>query len=117
MSAGKHDIYIEQGATWQMLVTWQTPDQTPIDVTGFKGRMHIRLNANSCTIEADLTTENGKIVLGGTAGTVQLVLTAAQTSELTLVNGVYDLELESPTGVVTRLLQGNVTVDREITRA
>jgi hypothetical protein len=56
------------------------------------------------------------LTLGGAAGTIVITLTATQTAALTAGNYVYDLELVSGAGVVTRLVQGNVTVTAEITR-
>ena len=63
-----------------------------------------------------LTTENGRIALGGAAGTVTLTVSAADTAGLTAGNGVYDLELISSGGVVTRLIEGSYSIVREVTR-
>ena len=63
-----------------------------------------------------LTTENGGIALGGSAGTITLTISAAATAALTAASGCYDLELVSGSGLVTRLLQGRVVVSREVTR-
>ena len=56
------------------------------------------------------------ITLGGALGTVLATISATATKELTIQEGVYDLELESSGGVVTRLLQGKATISREVTR-
>jgi hypothetical protein len=53
--------------------------------------------------------------LGGDTGVITLTLTATQTAEIT-ENGVYDLELVSAGGSVTRLLKGSFRLDREVTR-
>jgi hypothetical protein len=64
-----------------------------------------------------LTTENAGITLGGAAGTITLSATATVTAALTApFSGVYDLELVSGGGVVTRLLEGVATVSPEVTR-
>lgn len=57
------------------------------------------------------------IVLGGSAGTVILSLSDEVTADLTPATYVYDLELTSSTGDVTRLIQGAFVVDAEVTTA
>jgi hypothetical protein len=88
----------------------------PVDLTGFTARMQIRDTVDATAILATLTTENGGITLGGTAGTIALLLTAAQTTLLTFTSAVYDLEIISAGGVVTRLLSGAVVLSKEVTR-
>jgi hypothetical protein len=45
-----------------------------------------------------------------------LTISATDTAALTAGRGVYDLELVAANGTVTRLLQGVVTISRNITR-
>ena len=78
--------------------------------------MHVRSNVASDTTALTLTTENSRIALGGTAGTVTLTIAASDTANLTPGLYVYDLELVSPTNVVTRLVEGNFKVKAEVTR-
>jgi hypothetical protein len=117
MPAGKHDIYIEQGATWSLPLVWQTAEGVPIDVTGYTARMHLRKKLTDAAFELELTTENGRITLGGADGRINLHLDAADTEGIDIKAGVYDLELVAASGVVTRLLQGAVTVSLEVTRS
>lgn len=116
MAAGIYNMTIEQGATFHKVFTVVDPvTGTPANYTGFTARMQIRREVDSTTAAIDLTTENGRITLGGVLGTVTLDLTAAETASLTR-GGVYDIELISSAGVVERLLQGRVTLDPEVTR-
>lgn len=55
------------------------------------------------------------IVLGGNAGTVVISLSDDITASLAAGTYIYDLELTSPTGSVTRLLEGTFIVDAEVT--
>jgi hypothetical protein len=55
------------------------------------------------------------ITLGGVAGTITLLIPAADTATFTWWVGVYDLKLTSSSGVVTRLLEGSVAVSPEVT--
>lgn len=88
----------------------------PVNLTGWTARMQIRSSVSDSNIIIELNTTNGGIVLGGAAGTINLLATAAQTALFTFQNAVYDLTLTDPTGVVTNLLAGNVSLVLEVTR-
>jgi hypothetical protein len=78
--------------------------------------MQVRETYSSSTSIVSLTSGAG-ITLGGAAGTIAIVISATTTAALTApFSGVYDLELVSAGGVVTRLLQGAATVSPEVTR-
>lgn len=115
MLAGNYNIIIDQGAHFSRLITITDPDGELFDLTDFTARMHMRTEIDSPDIMAELTTENGRIVLGGTAGTVELVLTADVTETFD-DEGVYDLELIDSDGRVYRLLKGKIKVELEVTR-
>jgi len=113
--AGKLDIVIEAGTTFDYILSYADCDGLPIDLTGYTARMKARTSHSSLTVLLDMTTANGKLVLGGIAGTIQLLLDAVETAGLTFTCAVYDLELVSPGGVVTRLIEGKVSVSPEVT--
>jgi hypothetical protein len=70
----------------------------------------------SLTLGASPTADEvHNIVLGGAAGTVVISLTDEITASLAAGTYIYDLELTSPTGSVTRLLEGTFIVDAEVT--
>jgi len=123
---------VDQGATFIRTFTWYTcscgncctsscscgcgTNGTPVDLTGFTADMQIRQNVQSSTILYEASTANGAIVLGGTAGTITLTIPASATAGFTWIKGVYDMNLTSSGGIVTRLLQGTVVVSPEVTR-
>lgn len=116
MAASNYKLSIEQGATFEFLCTFKagTP-AVPVDLTGYTARMHVRKKVGAAEALLQLTTENGRIELGGTAGTIRLKLTAVETAALDWTVGVYDLELVAPAGTVRRLLKGTVVVSPEVT--
>lgn len=116
MTAGKHDFTIEKGTTFTRVLTWKDENSSAYDLTGYTARMHVRETVNESDTIVELTTENSRISLGGVAGTITLTITAADTAALTEDSGVYDLELVSSGGEVTRLLEGNVSIPDEVTR-
>ena len=117
------DITIQQGATFDITLTWQDANGTPIDLTGYTARMQIRENIEDANFVVEITTTptaSGSIVLGGAAGTIQLIIPSDVTTGFTTWDeGVYDLEMISDAGppeVVRRLLEGCVVVTPEVTR-
>jgi len=62
-----------------------------------------------------LTTENGRIAINSADGLITLSISAADTAALTS-SGVYDLEIISPGGLVSRVIQGTFTLSLEVTR-
>jgi tRNA threonylcarbamoyladenosine modification (KEOPS) complex Pcc1 subunit len=115
MAATTYDILIEQGATFSQLVTYKESG-VAVNLTGYTARMQVRSTLESASTVVELTTANGRIALGGAAGTITLTISATDTAALTAGRGVYDLELVSGSGIVTRLLQGVATISRNVTR-
>lgn len=62
-----------------------------------------------------LGAANSRIAIDATAKTITLTISAADTAAIAWTKGVYDLEMVSPTGVVTAILSGKVTVTKEVT--
>ena len=136
MPARKRDFIIEKGADFQrQLFLKPGPDA---DIRNFTGRMQIRSAVSSEIVVLELTTENNRITCGYGVITINVtaaVTTALDTSGLTSKCkvtepgptgelpyesegklAVYDLELISPSGVVTRYLEGRVCIVDNVTR-
>lgn len=115
MTAGYYDIICEQGATLSRTFTWKDKVGELVPLVGYTGRMQVRSSVTSDEMVLDLSTSTGEITFPS-AGKVQLTVAASVTAELVGGSYVYDLELESDTGVVKRLLEGKFTVKPEVTR-
>lgn len=116
MTAGLYNITIEQGATFRLSLVWKDGAGSPVNLTGYTARMQVRRSYPDTSTQLNLTTENGGITLGGAAGTIEVVGDATKTDDIAAAKGVYDLELVSASGVVTRLVEGKVTIKPEVTR-
>lgn len=90
----------------------------PFDLAGFTARMQVRPNIPSDTILLDLTSAASEILINNTTKTIQPVLDALATAAITdWGSGVYDLEMVSPGGVVTKIARGPIAVTvKEVTR-
>ncbi len=117
MSAvASHDLTIPAGATYSQTLNWKTGSPAAfVNTTNFTARMQLRTSYSAASASLELTTANGRISLSN-AGVITLSLTATETAALAAGRYVYDLELVSSGGVVTRLLEGVVTVSPEVTR-
>lgn len=118
MAAAIYDNFIiEQGATFSTTLTVYNDlaREDPVDLTGYTARMMVRSDYENPTALIDMTTSNGRIALGGAAGTITLLISATDTAALTKGDYVYDLELVTGS-VVTRIIQGKIKVSREVTR-
>lgn len=114
--AGKLTMVIEQGTTFSPTMSYKDDEGTLINLTGYTARMQVRSKKTSSTTLEDFTTENGGITLGGIAGTITINKSATDTAAISYSKGVYDLELISSGGIVTRLLEGSIVVSGETTR-
>jgi hypothetical protein len=77
--------------------------------------MQMRNSYDASEAVLSLTSGTG-ITLGGTAGSILIEATATQTAGIIAGPYVYDLEMVSPASVVTRLVEGTIIVDPEVTR-
>lgn len=111
--AGTYDIICPQGATFSTTFTYSVGG-TAVNLTGYSAAMQVRPSYTADPI-ISLTNSSG-ITLGGSAGTITVLISATNTASYKAGQYIYDLELNSG-GQVTRLLQGKFTITPEVTRA
>jgi hypothetical protein len=120
MAAGKYNIVIEQGATYDITIAYKDSNNDPIDLTGFGGRMQIRPSIGSTTTYLCLSSSlqpDGtglEFLSPTTSGSIKVYISAASSSLLTFDQAVYDLEIASGS-YVNRILQGGVKLSKEVT--
>lgn len=119
---GELNLVIQRGSTFDHIFEYCNADEytgeatTPINLTGYTGRMHIRATAGAPDPpELELTTANGKLVIGGTAGTVRVILSETDNLSIAFDEGVYDIELVAG-AVVVPFLSGTIEFPTEVTR-
>jgi hypothetical protein len=110
------ELILPQGATFVYEVTYKDPDtDLPINLTGYTARLQIREKVESTSTLYSGTTDDDITIIGA-SGLVVLTIPAVTTTAFTFKKAVFDLEIESAGGVVTRLVKGTVLLDREVTR-
>tara|TARA_Y100000816_G_C25836705_1_gene437372 strand:+ start:241 stop:576 length:336 start_codon:yes stop_codon:yes gene_type:complete len=111
MSAGIYNFTLNQGATFTRQLTVKE-NNSPLNLTGHTAAMQLRSTYDSATVALSMTAA----VINATQGILSISATATATAALEEGIYVYDLEITTSAGVVTRLLQGQVTVSPEVTR-
>jgi hypothetical protein len=125
MPAGKYNLLIEQGATFELELQYKDSNGVVVDLTGYSGRLQIRPSIGSPTaylcLSSSLNPDGTGLNFSGsngttppTSGSIGVYISATTSSMLTFNTGVYDLEIASGS-FVTRLLQGNVQLSKEVT--
>ena len=110
MPAGKYNLVIDQGSDYATTLTL-TKDGSAINLTNYIARSHIRATKESSNYVGFTMTFPDRA-----AGQVTMTLPSATSSSMAAGSYVYSLEIETSAGVVTRLIEGSLTLTREITR-
>lgn len=109
------NLVIDQGTTFSLTITVADANGNAIDLDGYTLRAQLRksygaTSYTSFTMEAAEDTTTGELTIS---------LTDTQTSALKAGRYVYDVEIVAPVAddsVVTRVLEGIITVTPEVTR-
>lgn len=117
MSAATYNTTIDQGADWYVNFTYQNPAGTPVNITSYTAALQLRTSPLAKTAALSLSSPSSGITITGATGLVAVHATAVQTADLLPQTYAYDLEITSPSNIVTRLAQGTITVSPNVTRA
>jgi len=105
------EIVIEQGATFNTTINVEDTAGAAINLFGYTANSMMRKSYYSSSATVITST-----VTGTANGQITLAVTAANTAALTPGRYVYDVIITSPTSVVTRVVEGIVTVLPSVTR-
>lgn len=83
----------------------------PIDITGHVAALQARNAAGELML--DLSTANGRIANGGASGKLTFTATPEATRAVD-APGSYEIELQTPSGDVYRVISGNVSIVDEV---
>jgi hypothetical protein len=105
------EIIIEQGATFNTTINVEDTAGAAINLFGYTANSMMRKSYYSSSATTITST-----VTGTANGEVTLTVSATNTAALTPGRYVYDVIITSPTSVVTRVVEGIVTVLPSVTR-
>lgn len=106
----KVNLVVDQGATFETVLTLTQDNGDLIDLTGYTGTAQLRKHYTSSN------STSFTVTLGGANGTVTLGMSANTTANVVAGRYVYDVELVDSGNVATRLIEGIVTVTPQVTR-
>lgn len=105
-------LLIRQGATAHLPILY------PLNLSGFAARLHIVTRPKALPVILALTTENDGIEI--TPGEQSEILIKASASQTALIkdffSGYYNLEIESSSGDVTRVLDGAAELSTDVVK-
>jgi len=115
MTAGLYNLTLEQGVDFSQVLVWSNSG-TAMNLTGYTAKMQARKSADNPTAAISFTTADSTILITPLTGTIALKQTSTVLDAVQAGTYVYDLELTSAGGVVTRLIAGTLTLTASVTR-
>lgn len=106
----KANLVIDQGTSFSATIDVTDTGGSAYNLTGYTTAAQMRKNYNSSTAVTFSTSHNGAY------GQITLVLSATSTVSLEPGRYLYDVEITSASGTVTRVVEGIVTVTAGMTR-
>ncbi len=116
MPTARYDFELDQGTDVSVPFSLVDASDKPVDLTGCKARMQLRTTYSAETPADDLSTENGRMLIDGPAGTITAKFTHDGTAKLKPGAYVYDVEVETEAGEVLRVVSGEILCTPEVTR-
>jgi hypothetical protein len=111
MAAGTYNFILEQGATFNRILTVKE-NNSAMNLTNYTVASKMRSTHDSGTVVGTFTCT----ISDATAGEITMQMTNSTTAAIEEGIYVYDLEITNSAGTVTRLMEGNITVNPEVTR-
>ena len=117
MISGIYNITIEQGSTYKLALYWKNSANNPIPLINYTAKMQIRASTGASVVLLELSSaDTEQIQIYEKQGAINLTIGYQQTANLPPSVAVYDLEVMSPDGEVTKLIKGRCRIEGEVTR-
>jgi hypothetical protein len=104
------NLFVDAGSTYSNTITVSASNGQPLNLTGYSVASQMRKSYGSSTVHSFTAS-----ILDAPAGKVRLQLTDEQSAAIPAGRWLYDVEISSPSGAVTRVVEGIVTVTPQIT--
>ncbi|CAB5221551.1 hypothetical protein UFOVP240_192 [uncultured Caudovirales phage] len=105
------NLYVDAGSTYSNIITVSASNGQALDLTGYTVASQMRKSYASST-SYNFTAS----IYNASLGKVRLQLTNTQSEAIPAGRWLYDVEIKSPSGAVTRVVEGIVTVNPQITQ-
>jgi hypothetical protein len=105
------NLFVDAGTDYSTIITVAATNGQPLNLTGYSVASQMRKSYSSSTVY-NFTSS----LYDAANGKVRLQLSNTQSSAIPAGRWLYDVEITSPSGTKTRVVEGIVTVTPEITR-
>jgi len=111
---------IPQYTDWVVNIAYTVNNGVGVDFTTYTAKLQVKQNYDSPVL-LELNTSNGGITLSNNTVTptnpnITLTFLKGLTNSMTVYDGmIYDLELTSASGLITRIMKGQFALDRAVT--
>jgi endoglucanase Acf2 len=106
----KANLKIDQGTDFSTSITLTDDDGNALNLSGYTGAGQIRKYYTSTT------AVNFDVAVTANTGTVTLELSSNTSNSMNSGRYVYDIELTDTSGIVSRIMEGIVTITPGVTR-
>ncbi len=115
------NLRIDQGSTYIHTFTYTDADTlNPIDITGFSARCQVRpcVDADDTDLmfDGDSAAKGNVAITDAANGQVELTIPGSVSDAWDVIEAVYDLEVVDGSDEPTRIVQGTVFIDKQVTR-
>ena len=104
------ELYIDQGSTFQYIITLSNPSGGSFDLTSYDARASLKRSYKSST-----STNFTVTYLDSATGRIQIYLTDEATQLLKASQYVFDVVIESSAGEIYRVIEGIAIVNPGVT--
>jgi hypothetical protein len=105
------NLYVDAGSTYSNIITVTASNGQSLNLAGFTVASQMRKSYQS-----SVAYSFNASVYDASAGKIRLQLTDEQSEAIPAGRWLYDVEIESSAGVKTRVVEGIVTVNPQITQ-
>lgn len=105
------NLFVDAGANYSNIITVAATNGQPLNLTGYSVASQMRKSYQSS--QAFNFTAS---IYDAATGKVRLQLTPSQSEAIPAGRWLYDVEITSPSGHKTRVVEGIVTVNPQITQ-
>ena len=111
----RYDLVVDTGTDSTYIFSIVDSKGQAILTEGYTARMQVRPYLCADVVFDELTTENGRLEFIDT-GKLQMTMTSEATDQYKFEKALYDIEIVSPEGKVTRVVEGRVIAKHGVTR-
>lgn len=105
------NLFVDAGSNYSNIISVTATNGLALDLTGYTVKSQMRKSYSS-----SVAYNFNPSVYDALNGKVRLQLTAAQSEAIPPGRWLYDVEITSPSGTKTRVVEGIVTVTPQITQ-